>query len=50
VTEAELVDYARERTARYPRSVWFASALPHGSTGKVLKRAIQIPAAREIAA
>jgi long-chain acyl-CoA synthetase len=43
VTEDELRDYTRERTARYPRHVWLASALPHSSTGKVLKRAIVIP-------
>jgi long-chain acyl-CoA synthetase len=50
VTEEELRDYARERTARYPRHIWFAPALPHTSTGKVLKRAIVIPATHEIAA
>jgi long-chain acyl-CoA synthetase len=50
VTEDELRDYARERTARYPRHVWFAPALPHSSTGKVLKRAIVIPATHGIAA
>ena len=50
VTEDELRDYARERTARYPRHVWFAPALPHSRTGKVLKRAIVIPAAHGIAA
>ena len=43
VTEDELRDYACERTARYPRHVWLAPALPHSSTGKVLKRAIVIP-------
>jgi long-chain acyl-CoA synthetase len=43
VTEDELRDYARERTARYPRHVWFAPALPHTGAGKVLKRAIVIP-------
>ena len=47
VTEDDLRDYARERTARYPRHVWLAPALPHSSTGKVLKRAIVIrPASR----
>ena len=50
VTEDELRDYARERTARYPRHVWFAPALPHSRTGKVLKRAIVIPSAHAIAA
>ena len=50
VTEDELREYARERTARYPRHVWFALALPHSRTGKVLKRAIVIPATHGIAA
>jgi long-chain acyl-CoA synthetase len=50
VTEQGLRDYARERTARYPRSIWFVPALPHSSTGKVLKRAIVIPATHRIAA
>jgi long-chain acyl-CoA synthetase len=55
-TEEELRDYVRERVAesKYPRRVWFAAALPHTGSGKVLKRAIVIPpdiaAAREIAA
>jgi long-chain acyl-CoA synthetase len=55
-TEEELRDYARARVAefKYPRRVWFAVALPHTGSGKVLKRAIVIPpdiaAAREIAA
>ena len=46
----------RERVAesKYPRRVWFAPGLPRSRTGKVLKRALVIPAdiaaAREIAA
>jgi long-chain acyl-CoA synthetase len=43
VSEDDLREYARERTTRYPRHVWFAPALPHSATGKVLKRAIVIP-------
>ncbi len=45
VTEDELRDYVRARVAesKYPRRVWLAAALPHGVTGKVLKRAIVIP-------
>jgi long-chain acyl-CoA synthetase len=45
VTEEELRDYVRERVAesKYPRRIWFAPALPHSGTGKVLKRAIVIP-------
>ena len=56
VTEEELRDHVRDRVAesKYPRRVWFAAALPHSGSGKVLKRAIVIPAdiaaAREIAA
>jgi len=55
-SEEELHDYVRGRVAefKYPRRVWFAAALPHTGSGKVLKRAIVIPpdiaAAREIAA
>ncbi len=42
VTEAELVDWAKERLAayKYPRVVEFAEALPMTSTGKILKREI----------
>ena len=56
VTEEELRDYARDRVAesKYPRRVWFAPALPRSASGKLLKRAIVIPAEiampREIAA
>jgi long-chain acyl-CoA synthetase len=50
VTEEELRDYARRRTARYPRHIWFAPALPRSSTGKVRKRAIVIPITHELAA
>ncbi|MET8983560.1 long-chain fatty acid--CoA ligase [Streptomyces sp. NPDC004539] len=42
VTEAELVDWAKERLAayKYPRVVEFTEALPMTSTGKILKREI----------
>ena len=56
VSEDELRDYVRERVAesKYPRRVWFAPGLPRSRTGKVLKRALVIPAdiaaAHEIAA
>jgi long-chain acyl-CoA synthetase len=56
ITEEELREYVRDRVAesKYPRRVWFAAALPHAGSGKLLKRAIVIPpdiaAAREIAA
>jgi long-chain acyl-CoA synthetase len=56
VTEEQLRDYVRDRVAesKYPRRVWLAAALPHSGSGKLLKRAIVIPAdiaaAREIAA
>ena len=40
VSEAELVEWAREQMAgyKYPRIVEFASELPMTSTGKILKR------------
>jgi long-chain acyl-CoA synthetase len=45
VTPEQLLDYVRERVAdsKCPRQVWFAPSLPHGRTGKLLKRAIVIP-------
>jgi long-chain acyl-CoA synthetase len=48
--EDELRDYVRDRVAesKYPRRVWFASSLPHGRTGKLLKHAIVVP--RDVAA
>jgi long-chain acyl-CoA synthetase len=54
--ERELLDHVSERVAasKCPRRVWLAPGLPHGRTGKLLRRAIVIPdeivAAREIAA
>ncbi|WP_055482002.1 long-chain-fatty-acid--CoA ligase [Sphaerimonospora mesophila] len=42
-TEAELVDWVKERIAvyKYPRIVEFVEALPMTSTGKILKRALR---------
>jgi long-chain acyl-CoA synthetase len=44
-TEAELVDFCKERLAAYkhPRAVRFVDALPKGPTGKILKRALRSP-------
>ena len=41
----ELRDYVKARVApyKYPRHVWLVDALPHGPTGKILKREIAIP-------
>ena len=46
VTEEELRDFAKSRVAayKYPRRVWFVDELPKGATGKILKRAIEVPA------
>src|SRR5258708_7826750 len=45
-TVEDLRLYARERLAafKYPRRIWTVEALPTGSTGKVLKRLIEVPA------
>jgi long-chain acyl-CoA synthetase len=44
-TPADLRAFARERVAayKYPRHVWIADELPHGGSGKILKRAIVVP-------
>jgi long-chain acyl-CoA synthetase len=46
VTPEELRDFAKSRVAayKYPRRVWFVDELPKGPTGKILKRAIEVPA------
>jgi long-chain acyl-CoA synthetase len=46
VSADELRAYVKERVApyKYPRLVWFVDALPKGGTGKILKRAIVVPA------
>jgi long-chain acyl-CoA synthetase len=44
----EVSAYVKERIAayKYPRVVWFLDDLPKGPTGKILKREIEVPAAR----
>jgi long-chain acyl-CoA synthetase len=41
----ELRSFVKERVAsyKYPRRVWFVDELPKGPTGKILKRAIEVP-------
>jgi len=41
----ELRDYVKKQLAayKYPRHVWIVDQLPHGDTGKILKRAIVVP-------
>ena len=41
----ELRDHVKRQLAayKYPRHVWIVDELPHGDTGKVLKRAIVVP-------
>jgi long-chain acyl-CoA synthetase len=41
----EIRAWVKERVAayKYPRHVWFVGELPKGPTGKILKRAIQVP-------
>jgi long-chain acyl-CoA synthetase len=45
VAPEQLRTYVKERVAayKYPRHVWYVDELPKGSTGKILKRAIEIP-------
>ena len=45
VGEAELREFVRAQVAayKYPRHVWFVDELPKGATGKILKRAIEVP-------
>ncbi len=42
-TEREIIDFARERMAKYkaPRLVQFVESLPQGPTGKILKRELR---------
>jgi long-chain acyl-CoA synthetase len=44
-TEADICEFMKREVAayKYPRHVWFVDALPKGPTGKILKRAIEIP-------
>ncbi|MGY1592548.1 long-chain fatty acid--CoA ligase [Geodermatophilus sp. SYSU D00708] len=43
---AELQAWVKERVAayKYPRHVWLVDALPKGPTGKILRRAVEVPA------
>jgi long-chain acyl-CoA synthetase len=34
---------ARVAAYKYPRHVWLADSLPHGPTGKILRRAVELP-------
>jgi long-chain acyl-CoA synthetase len=44
-TPAELREHVRGQLAayKYPRQLWIVPQLPHGDTGKILKRAIVVP-------
>jgi long-chain acyl-CoA synthetase len=44
----EISAWVRERIAayKYPRVVWFLEELPKGPTGKIVKREIEVPAAK----
>ena len=44
-TPGELHDFAKREIAayKYPRHIWMVDELPHGATGKILKREIAIP-------
>jgi len=43
--EADVREFVRSQVAayKYPRHVWFVDELPKGPTGKILKRAIEVP-------
>jgi long-chain acyl-CoA synthetase len=45
VSPEELREHVKGQLAayKYPRYVWIAGELPHGDTGKILKRAIVVP-------
>ena len=42
---ADVREFVKERVAayKYPRLVWLVDELPKGPTGKILKRAIDVP-------
>jgi long-chain acyl-CoA synthetase len=46
-TPEELREFVKQRIAayKYPRHVWVVDELPKGPTGKILKRAIEVPPA-----
>jgi long-chain acyl-CoA synthetase len=43
--ESDVREFVRSQVAayKYPRHVWFVDELPKGPTGKILKRAIEVP-------
>ena len=45
VEPEQLREWVKARMAayRYPRRVWLVDSLPHGPTGKILRRAVQLP-------
>jgi long-chain acyl-CoA synthetase len=45
VDEADVREFVKAQVAayKYPRHLWFVDELPKGSTGKILKRAIEVP-------
>ncbi len=45
VAAEELRDYVKSRVAayKYPRHVWLVDELPKGPTGKILRRAVEVP-------
>jgi long-chain acyl-CoA synthetase len=47
VNEADVREFVKSQVAayKYPRHLWFVDELPKGATGKILKRAIEVPAA-----
>jgi long-chain acyl-CoA synthetase len=42
---AELQAFVKERVAayKYPRHLWVVGELPKGPTGKILRRAVEVP-------
>jgi long-chain acyl-CoA synthetase len=46
----ELQEHVKSELAayKYPRYVWIVAELPHGDTGKILKRAIVVPAVADL--
>jgi long-chain acyl-CoA synthetase len=44
-TVDELRDFVKERVAayKYPRQLWLVDSLPKGPTGKILRRAVEVP-------
>jgi long-chain acyl-CoA synthetase len=45
VDESDVREFVKSQVAayKYPRHVWFVDELPKGATGKILKRAIELP-------